>query len=46
MKVLSLVVHKLWSRLKFLSTDDDNDNTAADDARAMTVVLQTFVKAN
>ena len=26
MKVLSFAVHKLWQRLKFLSTDDDNDN--------------------
>ena len=26
MKVLPLVVHKLWPRLKFLSTDDDNND--------------------
>ena len=26
MKVLSFVVHKLWPRLKFLSTDDDDNN--------------------
>ena len=55
MKVLSVVVHKLWHRLKFLSTD--NDNTTADpddadtsddddDAGAMTIVLRTFVTAN
>ena len=34
MKVLYLVVHKLWPRLKFLSTDD------GDDAGAMTIVLR------
>ena len=30
-KVLSVVVHKLWPRLKFLSTDDDNDNNNNND---------------
>ena len=45
MKVLSFVVHKLWPRLKFLSTDDDDNNDAAD-AGAMTIVLRTFVTAN
>ena len=43
MKVLSLSVRKLCSRLKFLSTDDDNDD---DNAGAMTIVLRTFVTAN
>ena len=53
MKVLSLVILKLWPRLKFLSTDDDNndnddndDDDTADDAGAMTIVLRTFVTAN
>ena len=47
MKVLSLVILKLWPRLKFLSTDDDDDNNdTADDAGAMTIVLRTFVTAN
>ena len=54
MKVLSVAVHKLWSRLKFLSTDDNNndnddnndDNDNNDDAGAMTIVLWTFVMAN
>ena len=51
MKVLSVVVHKLWPRLKFLSTDDDgnnnnNDDNNNDDSGAMTIVLQTFVTAN
>ena len=52
MKVLSLVVHKLRPRLKFLSTDDDaetaDDDTAAadDDAGVMTIVFRTFVTAN
>ena len=41
MTVLSVIVHNLLPRLKFLSTDDE-----ADDARAMTIVLQTFVTAN
>ena len=40
MKVLSVVVHKLWPRLKFLSTDDNND------AGAKTIVLPTFITAN
>ena len=40
MKVLSLVFHiKLWPRLKFFSTDDDNE----EDAEIMTIVLWTFV---
>ena len=39
MKVLSLIILKLWPRLKFLSTDDDDDN---DDARAMTIVSPDF----
>ena len=43
MKVLSLVVHKLWPRLKFLSTDDDAD---AADAKAMTKLLRISVTAN
>ena len=47
MKVLSLVILKLWPRLKFLSTDDDNNNDDNDDtadaAGAMTIVLRTFV---
>ena len=50
MKVLSFDVHKLWPRLKFLSTDDDDNNddddAADDDAGAMTIVLRTFVTAN
>ena len=46
MKVLSLVVHKLWPRLKFLSMDDAANNADDDDAGAMTIVLRTFVKAN
>ena len=37
MKALSLMVHKLWPRLKFLSTDDDGN----DNAGAMTIVLLT-----
>ena len=50
MKVLSLVVHKLWPKLKLLSTNDDNnyDDVADnnDDAGAMTIILQTFVTVN
>ena len=48
MKVLSVVIDKLWPRLKFLSTDDDNDNNddTAADAGGMTIVLPTFVTAN
>ena len=50
MKDLSLVIHKLWPRLKFLSTDDDNNDNNNDNgdnnAGAMTIVLQTFVTAN
>ena len=46
MKVLSVVVHKLWPQLKFLSTDDDNTNNDDDAAGAMTIVLQTFVTEN
>ena len=42
MKVVSLVAHKLWQRLKFLSMDD----AAADDDGALTIVLQTFIMAN
>ena len=41
MKVLFVVVNNLWPRLKFLSTNDDDD-----DAGAMTIVLRTFVTAN
>ena len=43
MKVLPLVVHKLWPRLKFLSTDDADKNNDDDDnnAGAMTIVLRT-----
>ena len=33
------------TKVKVLSTDDDNNNDAAD-AGAMTIVLQTFVTAN
>ena len=43
MEVLSGVVHMLWPRLKFLSTDDDDNNY---NAGAMTIVLRTFVTAN
>ena len=32
MKVLSVVVHKLWPKLKFLSRDDDNDAGANDNS--------------
>ena len=39
MKVLSFADHKLWPRLKFLSTDDDNNDE--DNAGAMTIVLRT-----
>ena len=46
MKVLSFAVHKLWPRLKFLSTDDDNNDNDNDNAGAMTIVLRTFVAAN
>ena len=54
MKVWSLVAHKLWPRLKFLSTEDeadtanDNADTAAVDAAtgALTIVLRTFVTVN
>ena len=46
MEVLSVAVHKLWSRLKFLSTDDDDNNNNDNKAEAMTIVLQTFVAAN
>ena len=47
MKAQYLTVHKLWPRLKFLSTDDDADAAADDeDALAMTIVLRTFVTAN
>ena len=40
-EALPIMVHKLCLRLKFLSTDYDNDNTH-DDAGAMTIVLWTF----
>ena len=50
MKVLSVAVQKLLPRLKFLSTDDvdnnNNDNNNDGDAGAMTIVLRTFVMAN
>ena len=50
MKVLSVVVHKLWPRLTFLSMDDNNvaDNTAgkAADDGAMTNVDTAKIEAN
>ena len=44
MKVLSFAVHKLWPRLKFLSTDNDGNNN--NDADAMATVLRTVVTAS
>ena len=37
-KILSFAVHNFLPRLKFLSTDNDNNK-----AGAMTIVLRTFV---
>ena len=45
MKVLPFAVHKLLPKLKFLSIDDDNNNSAAKSG-VMTIVLRTFVTAN
>ena len=35
------MVHKLWPRLTFLSTDDDNNKVQ--EVGAMTIFLQTFM---
>ena len=48
MKVLSVVVHKLWHGLKSMDNvnNADHPHEDDDDAGAMTIVLRTFVTAN
>ena len=48
MEFLSFADHKLLPKLKFLSTDDinNNDNNNNDNIRTMKIVLWTFITTN